>query len=1097
MKKRKILAVALAMSLIFTSMSFADDTIAGRQTAAEDSLEQEYENAEGESSFEEWKEAFPEGEALPADGLPTEWELSSEDEQQLEKSSSEDEQPSEEEPTSEEGLPSEDEIHPEEARDEDETAEDSGIQQMNGKKTESDILNAASVSDKQGERPAFRFVKNISGYKITLEADEGVLPADTTASIKMIEEINGKAIKEIVKEYLEDDQAIDQFVSFDITLYSDGEEIEPDNGTVDMTIQLAGRFKKIVEADEAELKVFHVKSADDIDEISAEMNENQEVVCEVSGFSVYTIGILNAVSADGQKIIYAGTVEEFMASLQSNTKIVLEGKTYNTSRVESYDWDDDGIIDNTNDVSELYLQGIENLTIQGETGTRIVSSSGSDVIFDLSDCHNIVFDNLIIGHDIPQKPRYGCDIDVGVILLYDSDVKINNCDIFGCGWFGIRSHGSSIEAADTKIRDCSSHILDINWNSGICRFKNCQFYGNGYAKPFLTAIQYNGEPDNLIFENCTFKNNSNPNFCGTVDSYWETDSEGNEELIVLGEAAFFTPKIINCTFSNNEWQTDHIIHLTLDFQGLKEKQMIPATTEYKLSTINKSEFTSIPGYLFDGWYLDQARTEKIDLSAYQLTKDVTFYGKWKKQSNSGNSSGGNSGSGSGGSSKKDSRDDSGSNQTVSELEKYRKEIIAQGNNSASNTIGGYTLAAVFADDVSKFNAFEYSLKHWKDTFGAVAGGIGALFSGDVSSWSDFENAMAKEFMTNEAANKEFLADVINNIFGTNTSSSLKELEKNIKYGSAGISIEKELEKFWEDVMGEAENINPTAGQYTGVLLGYISSAESSYKEFEKMFMDYSENKRMLQSIKSVVPAGSTLDKAIDDLIYQYETQAIRSCANVAINVLNQSYTWTSLQDGSKSASLTEILGSQLNSDNPLSLSSWKKLDINADDILDGNLNSILQKAGKTIADITVGTKFDLVDKVLNVYFADNKEVSAIDKVVYSTYIRSNAITALRQAEEKIKAPGATEEDLVAYMNAFELARSVTQVQYENMHTIYFQYAKESKDEERLEYLVKAAYAQSSIDRLQKMAAFDSANYGAENYSDFKESALNRLYGTQQ
>ena len=242
--------------------------------------------------------------------------------------------------------------------------------------------------------------------------------------------------------------------------------------------------------------------------------------------------------------------------------MILEGKTYDVSRQETLDWGDGTSY--VYDKSEIKLSGIENLTIQGQEGTRIVSNSGSDLIFDLNNC-SIVLDNLVIGHDLPQRPYFGCDTDIGVILSAASDITINNCDIFGCGWYGIRGQDTSYTVVNSKIRDCSSHIMEISITEDDvqCVFRNCQFYGNGYAKPFIAAIDYStikgfdidkGDAEKLIFEDCEFNNNSNPNFCGAINGYWEfEEDDGNDEFIMMADPIFFEPTVRNCTFSGNGW----------------------------------------------------------------------------------------------------------------------------------------------------------------------------------------------------------------------------------------------------------------------------------------------------------------------------------------------------------------------------------------------------------------------------------------------------------------------------------------------------------------------------------------------------------------
>ena len=62
-------------------------------------------------------------------------------------------------------------------------------------------------------------------------------------------------------------------------------------------------------------------------------------------------------------------------------------------------------------------------------------------------------------------------------------------------------------------------------------FNNCQFYGNGYAVPFPVAVTYIGNADDIIFNQCNFSDNYNPNFCGNIDyrkTYWDWDEENSK-----------------------------------------------------------------------------------------------------------------------------------------------------------------------------------------------------------------------------------------------------------------------------------------------------------------------------------------------------------------------------------------------------------------------------------------------------------------------------------------------------------------------------------------------------------------------------------------
>ena len=202
--------------------------------------------------------------------------------------------------------------------------------------------------------------------------------------------------------------------------------------------------------------------------------------------------------------VYAGTVEELKAALKSNTTIILEGKDYTFE-------------------GGLGFYELENVTIRGTTGTRIMSTSPYSGVVYIWDCKNIALDNLVLGHDVPASVM---SCPEGVIYAYGTEqLMITNCDIFGCGFVGINGYSSTITVEKSTIRDCSANILALTDANMV--FRDCIFSGNGYNEPEKYAISM--EVSELAFYNCTFRDNKNPNFTNGF------------------------PVAENCTFTNNGW----------------------------------------------------------------------------------------------------------------------------------------------------------------------------------------------------------------------------------------------------------------------------------------------------------------------------------------------------------------------------------------------------------------------------------------------------------------------------------------------------------------------------------------------------------------
>ena len=153
---------------------------------------------------------------------------------------------------------------------------------------------------------AFAHEQTIWGYRIALSADEGVFPEGTAVSIKPVTSIDGKNIEELLKKQNNKD-TITKVMSFDITFTCDGQEIQPEDGTVSVSIQLASdMLKEKRKSDKNEVVVYHIPDADTVDEVASHLNEHNEVEYEAENFSVYSVAVKMAATEDVVASGYCG-----------------------------------------------------------------------------------------------------------------------------------------------------------------------------------------------------------------------------------------------------------------------------------------------------------------------------------------------------------------------------------------------------------------------------------------------------------------------------------------------------------------------------------------------------------------------------------------------------------------------------------------------------------------------------------------------------------------------------------------------------------------------------------------------------------------------
>jgi len=257
--------------------------------------------------------------------------------------------------------------------------------------------------------------------------------------------------------------------------------------------------------------------------------------------SCFTVSVF----AEGQNVVNVNSAEALMNALASDTKIILAPGKYVLQSETVTEYYDDGSAWEYQIPKILFIDGMNNLTIEGNGKAEIVLDVGTAPVINIMNSYNVTFSGLILGHDVPE---YGCEGEGYVIQMIMCDgVTVESCDLYGCGVEGINAFGcSNVTVNNTVIRDCMVRGIYVTAMKGDFTFNNCQFLRNAYDDYFAqtSGLIYaskrtaEGDSGNIYFNNCTFADNKNTQF---VESYSNTD-----EYFVFHDG---------CMFSNNAWET--------------------------------------------------------------------------------------------------------------------------------------------------------------------------------------------------------------------------------------------------------------------------------------------------------------------------------------------------------------------------------------------------------------------------------------------------------------------------------------------------------------------------------------------------------------
>lgn len=232
-------------------------------------------------------------------------------------------------------------------------------------------------------------------------------------------------------------------------------------------------------------------------------------------------------SPEQEQIIEVSNEYEFLSSLGSNRTIVIKENTHlNFSNLLNMpnilrdcnigfaDYVDNSFFYYPNtilseevfDGRQLTMIGINNLKIVGEYPSSIVVDPRYAVTLNFLKCENITIQNLTVGHT-----ETGNCIGSVISLRNCKDVNILNCDLFGCGTWGIEAYNVTNLIMDSSIiRDCSHGIMVLN-SVNSAKFFHSDFYRNNGA----VVADYSTR--GIHFDNCRFTQNGSHLFIELYD----------------------------------------------------------------------------------------------------------------------------------------------------------------------------------------------------------------------------------------------------------------------------------------------------------------------------------------------------------------------------------------------------------------------------------------------------------------------------------------------------------------------------------------------------------------------------------------------------
>ena len=146
-------------------------------------------------------------------------------------------------------------------------------------------------------------------------------------------------------------------------------------------------------------------------------------------------------SVSAQKTVTVSTVEELAEAMENDTCVILKEGVYNFSKLD-YSKVETTALEEPDypSVGEYIIRKVRGLSLIAEEGAAVelVTENCAAVVLDFMKCSDITLKGLTVGHAVEPGT---CEGDV-IGISYSWDVRIEDCDLYGCGTYGLDIYSS-------------------------------------------------------------------------------------------------------------------------------------------------------------------------------------------------------------------------------------------------------------------------------------------------------------------------------------------------------------------------------------------------------------------------------------------------------------------------------------------------------------------------------------------------------------------------------------------------------------------------------------------------------------------------------
>lgn len=302
--------------------------------------------------------------------------------------------------------------------------------------------------------------------------------------------------------------------------------------------------------------------------------------------------------------VEVNNVADLISNIKSNSTIILDGGEYNLGKaLDSLNpavWYDYGA--KIGNVSNLEIRAADNATV------LLYSNRPDDAVLAFDSCTGISVKNITLGHVLR-------DVDscsAGVVNLYNStNIMFDQCDVFGCGYFGFEVDSSSgVGITGCCIHHCKEYAVGVYDSSnvtvsGSTIINNDNESGDGLFNFYSsTNVKLT---NSIISSNGCATAISNPMF-----DYDDTDS------------SFY---LTNCTVSDNYYTGFCSDALFVRFDS-KSGSAVAGKITGASTSITAPAAPTRAGYTFSGWYKDISYTTAWNFATDKVSTNITLFAKW-------------------------------------------------------------------------------------------------------------------------------------------------------------------------------------------------------------------------------------------------------------------------------------------------------------------------------------------------------------------------------------------------------------------------------------------------------------------------------------